>query len=214
VYAYDIARLNAWEQHIWAAHNIVPDGKVSAELLASQVKAKPASTHAVEDLLFRCMRMLDAGFRREFNTHLYTHDIDDAELMKQISRFASKDQASLLGLAKDIIRVFSDRLDVRELRKLSTHQEKENLGSNKLFQGILAQKIGEDKARKVFGAIVGAYDMRVGDAHPTSSKIGDALKLAGIDEGKSFLRQGEQLISNFGQAIWWIGKFLFEKVED
>lgn len=214
VYAYDIARLNAWEQHIWAAHNIVPDGKVSAELLASQVKAKPASTHAVEDLLFRCMRMLEAGFRREFNTHLYTHDIDDAELMKQISRFASKDQASLLGLAKDIIRVFSDRLDVRELRKLSTHQEKENLGSNKLFQGILAQKIGEDKARKVFGAIVGAYDMRVGDAHPTSSKIGDALKLAGIDEGKSFLRQGEQLISNFGQAIWWIGKFLFEKVED
>ncbi len=27
VYAYDIARLPAWEQHIWAAHNIVPDGK-------------------------------------------------------------------------------------------------------------------------------------------------------------------------------------------
>ena len=47
VYAYDVARLAAWEQHIWAANNIVPDGKVSNELLASQVKVQPASTHAV-----------------------------------------------------------------------------------------------------------------------------------------------------------------------
>ena len=56
--------------------------------------------------------------------------------------------------------------------------------------------------------------MRVGDAHPTSSMIGDALMLAGIDENKSFLRQGEQLISNVGQSIWWIGKLLFGKLED
>ncbi len=129
--------------------------------------------------------------------------------MQHVSRFASKDQASLLRLAKELVRVFSDRLNVRELRKLSTHAEKEKLGSNKLLQDIFAQKVGADKARKIFGAIVGAYDMRVGDAHPTSSKIGDALKLAGIDESKSFLRQGEQLISNFGQSIWWIGKLLF-----
>lgn len=58
--------------------------------------------------------------------------------------------------------------------------------------------------------IAGVYDMRNGDAHPTSSKIGDALKLARIDENRSYLRQGEQLISNFGQSIWWIGKLLFE----
>jgi len=49
----------------------------------------------------------------------------------------------------------------------------------------LAQKVGADKARHIFGAVAGAYDMRVGDAHPTGSKIGDALKLAGIDESSS-----------------------------
>lgn len=214
VYAYDIARLDAWEQHIWAAHNVVPDGKVSVELIAAQVKAQPASTHAVEELLFRSMRMLEAGFRQKFNISLFTHDIDDAAIMQHVTRFASKDQTSLLRLAKELVRVFSDRLDVRELRKLSTHAEKEKLASNKLLQDVLAQKVGVDKARKIFGAIVGAYDMRVGDAHPTSSKIGDALKLAGIDESKSFLRQGEQLISNFGQSIWWVGKLLFGKPED
>lgn len=214
VYAYDIARLDAWEQHIWAAHNIVPEGKVSNELLASQVGAQPASTHAVEDLLLEVMEMLESGFHQEFHISLFSHAIDREATIKNISRFASKDQASLLRLAKELIRVFSDRLNVRGLRKLSEHSDKDKLGSNKLLEDILAQRVGIEKARSVFAPIVGVYDMRVGDAHPTSSKISAALKLAGIDEDKSFLRQGEQLISNFGQSIWWIGKLFFEKPDD
>jgi hypothetical protein len=178
------------------------------------VKARPAATHAVEDLLFRSMRMLEAGFRRAYKVGLYTHEIDDAVVMQQVSRFASKDQASLLRLAKELVRIFSDRLDVRELRKLSTHAEKNKLGSNKLLQDVLAQKVGIDRARFVFGTIAGAYDMRVGDAHPTSSDIEDAFKLAGIDASGSFLRQGEQLISNFGRSVWEIGKLLFGKPDE
>ncbi|MCS6230361.1 hypothetical protein G3488_05735 [Shewanella baltica] len=211
IYAYDIARLPAWEQHIWAAQNVVPDGKVSSELLDSQVKAQPASTHAVEELLLEVMAMLENGFRESFDISLFTHEINRLEAIKHISRFASKDQASLLRLAKELVRVFSDRLNVGELRKLSTHSNKDKLGSNKLLEDILAQKVGTEKARSVFGPIAGAYDMRVGDAHPTSSKIGEALKLAGIDDNKSLLRQGEQLILNFGKSIWLTGKLLFEK---
>jgi len=211
VYAYDIARLEAWEQHIWAAHNVPPDGKVSGELLSAQVKTQPASTHAVEELLFVSMRMLEQGFRDRFGIELFSHNIDDESAMQQVSRFHSRDQASLLRLAKEVIRVLSDRLNVRELRKLSTHREKEKLGSNKLLQDVLAKQVGEERARKVLGPVVGAYEMRVGDAHPTGSKIGDALKLAGIDESRSYLRQGEQLIRNVGHAVWWIGKLLFEK---
>ena len=51
--------------------------------------------------------------------------------------------------------------------------------------------------------------MRIGDPHPTSSKIGDALKLTNIDTTASYLKQGEQLISNFGYAIWTTGSLLF-----
>ncbi len=211
VYAYDIARLPSWEQHIWAAQNIVPEGKVSKELLDSQVKAQPAATYAVEELLFKVMEMLEGEFRKEFNVSLFSHDIDHSEALKKISRFQSKDQTSLLRLAKELVRVFSDRLNIQELRSLSTHSKKDNLGSNKLLQDVLSQKVGNDTARKIFGPIVGAYDMRVGDAHPTSSKIGEALKLAGINNEDSFLRQGQQLISNFGQSIYWIAKTMFEK---
>lgn len=214
VYAYDVVRLSAWEQHIWAAQNIVPDGKVSNELLASQVKSQPASSYAVEEFFFEVMDMLEGRFRQEFNVSLYLYELERSEAMKHISRFSSKDQTSLLRLAKELVRAFSDRLDVSELRKLSTHSNKAKLGSNKLLQDVLAQKVGTEKARKIFGPIVGAYDMRVGDAHPTSSKIGDALILAGIDDSKSFLRQGEQLISNFSQSIWWVEKLLFEKSKE
>jgi ribonuclease D len=125
VYAYDVARLASWEQHIWAAHNVAPEGKVSNELLAAQVKSQPASTHAVEVLLFQGMRMLEAGFQRAHQISLFTHDIDDAEAMQQISRFVSKDHASLLRLAKELVRVFSDRLNIRDLRNLSIHAEKD-----------------------------------------------------------------------------------------
>ncbi|WP_320172885.1 hypothetical protein [Maridesulfovibrio sp.] len=214
VYAYDVARLAAWEQHIWGGHNVVPEGKVSSELLASQVNSQPASTHAVEESLFKVMDMLEGGFYQKFNVNLYSHAVDRTLAMKQISRFSSKDQASLLRLAKELVRVFTDRLNKCELQKLSNHSDKVKLGSNKLLQDILAQKVGDDKAREIFGPIVGVYDMRVGDAHPTSSKIGNALKLAGIDHSRSFLRQGEQLILNYGQSIWWIGKFLFETSEN
>lgn len=209
VYANDIARLPAWEQFFWAASNVAPEGKVSAELLASQVKAQPANSYAVEQMLFEYMRLLAADFRKAFGVSLFSHEIDDATSMQHVSRFASKDQASLLWLAKELVRIFSDRLDVRSLRKLSNHPDKGKLGSNKLLQNILAQKAGEERAREVFAAIAGAYDMRLGDAHPTSSKIDEALKLAGIDAAASYLRQGEQLIENFGYAVRCIGNLLF-----
>lgn len=213
VYACDVAKLPSWEQHIWAAHNVAPEGKVSAELLASQVRVQPASTHAVEDLLFQVMRMLEASFKQKLNVDLFSHDINDSELLLQISRFSSTDKTSLLRLAKDLVRIFTDRLNVKALRELSNHKDKNKLGSNKLLQNIVAQKIGEDYAHKIFGVIVGVYEMRLGDAHPTGSKIEEAIKLAGIDENQSFLRQGKQLISNFGQAIWYIESILFRESE-
>lgn len=208
VYAYDIARLSPWEQNIWAAHNTPPDGKVSSELLLSQVKARPAGTRAAEDQLFINMRLLEESFRKNYNTALYTHDIDDAEIKQFISRFACKDQASLLRLAKELIRIFSDRLNIQTLRSLSTSSGKERLASNKLLEDILSQNVDPQVAHRTFGRIAGTYEMRVGDAHPTSSRIDDALALAEIKSEYSYLRQGEQLISNFGESILQISKLL------
>lgn len=209
VYAYDIARLNSWEQHLWSAQNVAPSGKVSDELLASQVKATPANTYAVEHILLEIMRLLERDFKRFYNIDLFNNEIDKDDYSKKIMRFNSQDTASLLRLAKDLVRYFSDRLNVKELRTVSTHPDKDKLGSNKLLQDIVSQKIGNEKAKEVMGVIFGVYDMRLGDAHPTSSQIQESLKLAKIDSSLSYLKQGEQLISNYGQAILQIGKLLF-----
>ncbi len=213
VYAYDIAKLPTWEQHVWASHNVAPEGKVSAELLMSQVETRPASTKAFEELLFASMRLLERGFKSRFGFALFAHEIDDQEAMQIVSRFVSTDRATLFRLAKELVRVFSDRLNIRELRKISTHADRAALGSNKLLQDVLAQKVGVEKARSVFAVIAGVYDLRVADAHPTGDKVADALALARIDTNQSFLKQGQQLIGNFGSTIWLIGKLLFGEDE-
>ena len=123
------------------------------------------------------------------------------------------DRPTLLRLAKELVRVFSDRLNVRELRKIAARPDKDRLGSNKLLEDVLAQKVGVDKARSVFSVIAGVYDMRLADAHPASDKVADALKLAGIDTSQSLLKQGEQLIYNFDSTIYMVGKLIFGKDE-
>jgi len=52
VYAKDVGYLPEWQQQIWAGFNIAPEGGISKELHAAQVKAEPASTLAPEAFIF------------------------------------------------------------------------------------------------------------------------------------------------------------------
>ena len=210
VYAYDIARLKPWEQHVWSGHNVVPDGKVSAELMLSQVEANPAKTYAPEVKLFELAQVLEQHFYDQYQLELFSHKVDEDAFFKHISRFSSKDEPSLLRLAKELARFFSERLNKKALKQISSHKLKNDLGSNKLFESILADKVGEAKARQMFGVIAGIYDMRNGDAHIAGSKITDAIKLAEVDHARSYLRQGQQLIDNFARSIYFIIRELFD----
>jgi hypothetical protein len=77
VYANDVARLSGWEQRIWAAYNVPPEGKVSSELLAAQVRTEPASTQAAEYVFVKSMQKLEGGFFHGFGISLFTHDIEE-----------------------------------------------------------------------------------------------------------------------------------------
>ena len=48
VFAKDIALLPEHAQRLWTARNVTPDGRVSEELLAAQMRCDPAATHAPE----------------------------------------------------------------------------------------------------------------------------------------------------------------------
>jgi hypothetical protein len=212
VYAYDIARLPTWEQRIWAAYNVGPEGGVSKELLAAQVRSAPASTKAPEERLKDLMKAVGDVFRDSFGGPLYAHELDQ-KTATSISRFDGLDDASLLRLAKELTRQFVDRLNVRLMRENSSHENKSKLGSIKLLESILARLSTEELARRVLAPVVGVYDLRTGDAHPTSSTIEEAYALAGIDRSKSPIRQAEQMIDNYARAIWGIGKILLDSLK-
>ena len=212
VYANDIARLPTWEQRVWAAYNVGPEGGVSKELLAAQVRSAPANTKAPEKKLKRLMNDVAGLFRECFGGALYAHELDE-KAATSLSRFDGVDDAALLRLAKELTRQFSDRLNTRLMREISTHQAKSKLGSIKLLESILAPLSSQELAHRVLGPIVGVYDLRTGDAHPTSSDIEEAFNLAGIDRSRSHLRQAQQMIDNYARAILGVGKILFDGLE-
>jgi len=51
VFAKDIGRLDDWQQKVWAAYNVTPDGGVSTELCKAQMDAAPADSLAPEALV-------------------------------------------------------------------------------------------------------------------------------------------------------------------
>jgi hypothetical protein len=71
VYAKDVALLPEWQQQIWAGHNIGPEGGVSEELLASQVRAEPADTQAPEEFLKRGIDVINTLAQEKLNISFF-----------------------------------------------------------------------------------------------------------------------------------------------
>ena len=200
MFAHDIAQLSAWEQHLWAGFNIVPDGKLCEELYLSQVAVRPANTEAIEITLLKLMDVFDQLFIKHTGHSIYIREVSDEDY-ERINRFHCRDHASLLCLAKDLVRVFLERLDLPLLRELAHITKSEKLGSIKLLERLLTQYTSEENARFRCSIFVGVYELRIGDAHPAESKIEDALHLAQINTSLSYLKQGTQLLVNFANAL-------------
>lgn len=127
---------------------------------------------------------------------------------ERINRFHCRDRASLLCLAKDLVRVFLERLDLSLLRELAHISKPEKLGSIKLLERLLACCLSKEDAHSYCSIFAGVYEMRNCDAHSAESQIEDALRLAQIDTSLSYLKQGTQLLVNFANALRTVGLIL------
>jgi hypothetical protein len=195
VYAYDIARLPMWQQRIWAAHNVTPNGPPSAELLDAQMKTSPAKTKAPEQLLSRVMKALDdVVVARTSNKLFKSHDSEDA-ILRSVHRFRALDEPGLLALAKDIARLVADRIDIGILRKIVAPPKGESWGSLKSLEKALATIMSEEEARKTMSPLFGIYELRLGDAHLPSGEIEAAFAKVGVNRNAIRVLQGEQLIA-------------------
>ena len=177
------------------------------ELYLSQVAVRPADTEAIEITFFKLMYVFDRLFIKHTGHSIYIREVSDEDY-ERINRFHCRDRASLLCLAKDLVRVFLERIDLSLLRELAHITKSEKLRSIKLLERLLAQYISEENARFRCSIFVGINELRIGDAHPAESKIEDALRLARINTSLSYLKQGTQLLVNFANALRNIGLIL------
>lgn len=208
VYAYDVARLPLWQQQIWAGYNIAPDGGVSAELLESQMRARPARTTAPEKALAEIMSRLDQLFFSSMGEPLFRPHAETQAILTRISRFRADSSEGLFSLAKDLMRIVADQINLAGLQKGVPPPKGQKWGTLKSLEKYLSTIVGAENARAVVGPLVGAYELRLADAHMPKGALDEAYKLARVDPSETPFKQGFWLIASVASALIDIVKIM------
>jgi hypothetical protein len=208
VYASDIAELPTWQQQIWAGFNTTPEGGVSKELLSAQMEARVAETTAPEAILPEVLEAIDQTFIRRIGAPLFRKHPSTEGLILMAHRFRATETGGFLALAKDLARIIADRIDAAAIQTVVPPPPKEKSGSLKSLEKYLATVMPPSKARHIMSALVGAYELRVGDAHLPSSDIEEAYRLARVDSTASGLQQGFRLLASVVSSLMIIDRSL------
>lgn len=213
VYAKDVVLLPEWQQRIWAGFNVSPEGGVSEELLASQVRANPARTQAPEEFLGKGLELLNVLSQKQLGVSILKGNDFIRELLPTIHRFRAVDNAGLYSLAKDVARVTADSLDAAAMQTIVHPPKDVKWGSLKTLENLIASRVGANAARLTMGALAGVYELRHADAHLPSSELDEALALVGVDHGLPSVLQGYQLLHAVVSSIFGVVKVLQEWVK-
>lgn len=206
VYAKDIGQLPLWQQRVWAGANLVPDGGVSAELLASQANAKPAPTKAPEMQLRPVYDDLNAAFLKLTGKQLFGshHALD--EIFRRIHRFRALENTGVLELAKDLARVTVESLDGDSLSVLAPTPKGMKAGSVKHLEAALQMGLTLEQARLITKVLVGINELRQADAHLPSSEFTKAFGLVGVDQLADPVVQGRQMLESLVESLAQMGE--------
>ncbi len=204
VFANDIGLLPEWQQQIWVGHNTSPDGGVSAELLASQVKANPAKTQAPEEFLKLGIKAANYFAKQKLGIDLFINHEAIPEILEKTHRFRALDKAGLFSLAKDIARITADSINTQGLYSIAFPPKGKKLGSLKSLEFLLTTKVGINKASLIMAPLFNVYDLRLGDAHLPSIEIDDVFLSLRIDTREPFVQQGSQMLHSVVSALYKI----------
>ncbi len=213
VYAKDIAELPDWIQQIWAGHNISPDGKVSSELLESQVNACPAHTQAPEDYLSKGIKLLNEISLKKLGFYIIRQNDSLFTILKNCHRFRCTDREGLYALAKDLARITADSIDSSQLQKLIKPPAGERWGSLKSLEKYLGTIVPEIYAKRIMGPLFAIYDLRLADAHLPKSDYGTQFDLLGVHKESPFIWQGYEMLHSCVSTLYTIIDVLENAVE-
>lgn len=213
-YAKDIAFLPDWQQQIWAAYNVGPEGGISEELHASQVKAMPAPTEAPEAFLPEAIELLNALSRDKFGFELFRSHEKFSEILRDSHRFRSINEPGFYSLSKDLARLTAESIDTKALHKIVQPSKGEGTRSLKSLERVLATLIPAEDARIVLTPLVGIYELRHGDSHLPGSDIDEAFEMVGVDRGANIVERGYQLMHSCVAALYNIAEILKDSLSE
>jgi hypothetical protein len=208
VYAKDIAVFPEWQQRILAGYNVSPEGGVSIELLASQVKAEPADTKAPEEFLKLGIDTINSLSSEKLGIYLFREHELIPDLLKKTHRFRAIDDAGLFALAKDVARLTADNIATTEIQKIVHPPRDTKWGSLKSLENLLASKIKPEEARLITSTLVGAYELRNADAHLPGKEIQESFTLLKINRNLPTIFQGYQLLHSCVSSLYDVIKVL------
>jgi hypothetical protein len=202
VYAKDIGRLPAWEQRLWSAHNVTPDGGISSELFAAQMEINPARTVAPEEELPGALEAIDAAFAAKYGARLLRDHGALTNLLHRAHRFRAAQVDGLLELSRELTRLFIERVDVDAIvTALALQKADRKPGSLKILEKLVTHLCSETAAKAMMAPLFGIYDLRLADAHLGSSQVDSGKARAGIDDTAPAAMQGRQLLRSFVDTL-------------
>ncbi len=207
VLAKDIVLLPEIYQKSWSTHNITPDGKVSKELLMSQMEAKPADTTAPEALLASAIEHLQKISFHFLGRPLLKEHHAVNEIVQKTHRFHGHSIEGICFLSKELTRLITERIDTDLLKELDPEVD-QNLGSIKRLEYFLTSK--GLNGRRLTAPLVGAYELRVGDAHLPSENIKDSMALLGLQNISDYQQMAKEAIRNVAISVGITGDFIIK----
>ncbi len=201
-YAQDIARQPEWQRRLWTSHNTAPEGGLGEELEAAQVRTNPASTSAPEAFIKPAQEAANAAFEGRWGVSLFREHQDTDEIISRAHRFRSLDRSGFLSLAKDLARLSADLIDQKGLHGISPPLGGQGTGSLRSLERVLGTLVDDSSARELTSKLVGIYELRLGDAHLPSTKLEEAMALAGIPSEASWLLKGAYMIHIFVSSLY------------
>lgn len=201
VFAKDVGMLPTWQQRVWAGVNEAPDGGVCAELLASQMRAKPASTRAPEDELRSTYDAVNEQMSRLTDLPLFKDHPAIEGIFDKVHRYRALGESGLPGLAKDLARLVVESMDGVALTKLIPAPKSVKAGSIKHLEHALAKFVEPERARQVTAPLVGINELRNADAHLPSQDLDKSMNLAGVTLKADPVGQALQMLDSLVESL-------------